>query len=264
LNIGLSRIKNTKGKGFNVKLPQESLGKTICESLQYLPLNLQLAGKYLQSKPKMSLEKFNQELQENNLLELGWLSLNEQAKELSCIMSLFALFPVPWVQIESVLGQLYLPAAMMEKLLAGQANNSEENIEIMLKNYVQKWQKAKQDLLELNWLQEIQKDVFIFNNLIRSFCILKMQLMDTENNLKIAFTDVMIAVAKQIPITTEPEIISQIAPAIPHLLELTTTWSNYISSENLILICHSIGKFYQIQGLEGLAQDWFAKNSPIE
>lgn len=264
LNVGLSRMKNTQGKGFNVKLSQESLGEKICDQLEYLPFNIQLAGKYLQYKPKLSLEKFHQELQANNLLELGWLSLNETAKELSCILSLFAICPVPWGQVESVLGQLYLPAAMMEKLLEGKSQNSDQDIEKILKEYLQKWQKAKDDLLKLNWLHELNKDVFISNNKIRSYCLLKLLITDSENNLKNAFTDVMIAVAKQIPATTNDEIITQIAPAIPHVIELATTWNNYISSENLTLLYNGIGRFYQSQGLEQLASTWFAKNSPIE
>ncbi len=264
LNIGLSRIKHTQGKGFNVKLSQESLGEKICEKLEYLPFNIQLASKYLQYKPKMSLEKFYQELQKNDLLELGWLSLDQTGKELSCIFSLFAICPVPWEQVESVLGQLYLPTAMMEKLLESKSQNSEQDIEKILRDYVQKWRKAKDDLLQLNWLQELNKDVFISTNLIRSYGVLKLQNIDTENNFKTAFIDVMIAVAKQIPETINPDIISQIEPAIPHVIELATTWNTYISAENMTLIHNGIGRFYQSQGLEELASTWFAKNSPIE
>jgi tetratricopeptide (TPR) repeat protein len=88
--------------------------KGLCQDLGYLPLGLELVGRYLQRKPDLSLEKMSQRLglkhrSLNNpdpdmtaqlgveaAFELSWQELSKEAQKLACFLSLFALAPIPW------------------------------------------------------------------------------------------------------------------------------------------------------------------------
>ncbi|MBO3464400.1 NB-ARC domain-containing protein, partial [Aetokthonos hydrillicola] len=100
--------------------------KKLCQRLGYLPLALQLAGRYVK-KQKLSLitmlERLDQKglrhrsLDQNNndrtctlnikrgvaaAFEVSWDELTKEAKQLGCLLGLFALAPIPWSLVESV------------------------------------------------------------------------------------------------------------------------------------------------------------------
>ena len=66
----------------------------------------------------------------------------------------------------------------------------------------------------------------------------------------------MVAVAKQIPEQPTPELIEEIAPAIPHLVETATTWQDFLSHDDVTQTCIGLSRFYQSQGLSSLAELW--------
>ena len=108
------------------KIKQElTTAKKLCLSLGYLPLALQLVGRYIK-KHKISLDKELGRLKSKGLthestkvptndptwtininrgvkaaFELSWDELGNTAKELGCLLSLFALAPIPWSLVKS-------------------------------------------------------------------------------------------------------------------------------------------------------------------
>lgn len=88
--------------------------KQLCAELGYLPLGLELVGRYLKRKPDLSLVQMRQRLglEHRSLqqrsedmtaergvaaaFELSWQELDEAAQQLACLLSLFALAPIPW------------------------------------------------------------------------------------------------------------------------------------------------------------------------
>lgn len=98
--------------------------KQLCAQLGYLPLGLELVGRYLARKPDLSLVAMLQRLQEKRLaaralcqtendmtaqlgvaaaFELSWETLSDSAQSLGYLLSLFAAAPIPWSLVEQCL-----------------------------------------------------------------------------------------------------------------------------------------------------------------
>ena len=96
----------------------------LCAQLGYLPLGLELVGRYLARKPDLSLAAMLQRLQKKRLaaqalcqtdddmtaqlgvaaaFELSWETLSESAKSLGYLLSLFAAAPIPWFLVKQFL-----------------------------------------------------------------------------------------------------------------------------------------------------------------
>ncbi len=108
------------------KVNQElETAKELCQRLGNLPLALQLVGRYV-DKRKISFVQMLQRLENKGLghpslvidendptwtlsikrgveaaFELSWEELSESAQKLSCLLSLFALDPIPWLLVEN-------------------------------------------------------------------------------------------------------------------------------------------------------------------
>jgi hypothetical protein len=241
--VNQGKISPSKGQGFAKKLPDDNLANYVCESLEYLPQNLQNINVIWRDKKSLSVQQIYNKIKQNIPLELIWLELDESSQKLAVIFSFFALFPIPWEQVESVLGQLYLPSAMMSKLL-DKNDSSDGDIEVMVNNFLQSWQFSLQKLLQFNLIQVISQDVYILHEQTKNFLQEKITFIDRENDLKTAFIDVMLAVAKQIPENFDHELLKAIYPAIPHIKGIICNWKNIIKNEDLQVIYQGLNNFY--------------------
>ncbi len=109
--------------------------RKLCQWLGYLPLGLQLAGRYIKAYNLSSLEEMQHCLEEKGLkhdslrqkekypawtlaaqrgvaaaFDLSWEELSEEAKQLGCLLSLFALAPIPWQLVEKAAAKQELEA----------------------------------------------------------------------------------------------------------------------------------------------------------
>lgn len=266
--IGEYRVKATRGKGFKIDTPQKSIAKELCEWLKYLPLNINFIGLYLQQYPNLSLEKILLKLQKQKLfntdnlataavLEFIWKDFDEPVQELAFLLALFALTPIPWEQVESVLGQLYIPGALLEKLLNASQEDSENEIDKLIENLKVTWEKARDKLNDLQLVKATATDTYILHKRVRQFLLSKLEKYTQAETLKEAFAQVMVAVAKQITTQMDSELITAIAPAIPHIEETATTWKNTISNEDLTCLFLGLSNFYESQGLNQKAAHWY-------
>nr|WP_293096573.1 NB-ARC domain-containing protein [Okeania sp. SIO2F4] len=103
---------------------QREEAKLLCQWLEYLPLGLELVGRFLKRRSGWKLERMIQELDKQALdlpalqkpsgemtakrgveaaLELSWRELDERARYLGCFLSMFALDPIPWSLVEQCL-----------------------------------------------------------------------------------------------------------------------------------------------------------------
>ena len=136
----------------------------LCAQLGYLPLGLELVGRYLARKPDdLSLAAMLQRLQEKRLaaralcqtdddmtaqlgvaaaFELSWETLSESAKSLGYLLSLFAAAPIPWFLVKQFL-----------------ADQDPEILEETRDN----------ELLNLHLLQQTNPGTYRFHPLIRDF-----------------------------------------------------------------------------------------------
>lgn len=289
--IGKNRMNDTRGKGFAVNptraqgghpVTAPTVAEQLCEWLGYLPLGLELVGCYLEQQPNLSLQKMllrlhKQQLSHQLLLrreddptrnlttgrgiaaafELSWQLLNEDAKELGCLLSMFALAPIPWAQVESVLGQIYLPGALLGKLLNGSKKDPEAEIENLIETLQADWEKRRSALVRLHLLQPTDEETYCLHPLIWELLREKLEQLEQVIDIKQAFCQVMVAVAKQIPDEPTRELIEEVTPAMPHVAETATAWKDFLSDEDLIWPFVGLGRFYQGQGFYNQAAAWF-------
>lgn len=290
--IGKYRVNNTRGKPFKINSKSKSFNQKkttfpspykagevalqLCESLGYLPLGIELLGSYLKQKRNLSLETMRSRLQKqfiphlslvqqnDNIIqnrvkaafELSWQHLDEEVQLLGCLLSIFALAPIPWTQVESVYGQLYLPGALLGKLLDTTRKDSETEIENLIKALLKNLNDAKAQLEQHHLLQHIGNESYQLHPLIWEWLQAKQQELEKIQDLKQAFCQVMLAVAKQIPNSPSRDLIEAVTPAIPHVAQAAMLHREFISDEDVIVILDGLSWFYQSQGFYDQAAPW--------
>ncbi|MEH2410640.1 tetratricopeptide repeat protein [Nostoc sp.] len=245
----LAAMKLLKSLVDRERLKSESwVARRICKFLGYLPLALELVGRYLDTMPDLSLEKLLKRLQKKRLeheavakanplmryeygvaeaFALSWEQLDENAQKKGCGLSLFALADIP------------LPVEAIE-------NDEQQEV----------WEKAIADLLELHLLQRQSKGIYKLHPLIRQFFQMKLDELSNADEVKTTFVAQMVEVAKRIPQQPNREDIFNLTSAIPHIAEVATHLSQYLSDEDLIWPFTGLGWFYQGQGLYQQAKPW--------
>ncbi|MDF5724368.1 MAG: tetratricopeptide repeat protein [Rhizonema sp. PD37] len=234
------------------KVTQESIkAKELVQRLGYLPLALQLVGRYVK-KRRISLTEMLRRLEEKGLghrslivnendptwtssikhgvaaaFELSWSGLSESAQELGCLLSLFALAGIPWLLVEGAA-----------------AEKDAEELE-----------DARVELENLHLLTG--ENTYQLHQLIREFLRNKQKNLASGDSQKSSFCQAIVEVAKDIPQTPLQNQITALTPAIPHLAEVAQNLTDAVSDENLLSVFAGLGKFYQGQGLYALAKPWY-------
>ncbi|AOY81004.2 tetratricopeptide repeat protein [Moorena producens JHB] len=233
--------------------PQLEEAKKLCKWLGYLPLGLELVGRYLKKKKDLSLADMQQRLEKKHLeqrslkepaatmtaqkgvaaaFELSWLELDQDAQQLGCLLSLFALAPIPWELVENCLPE-----------------QDSEDLEDIRDDF----------LLELNLLGRKGQGIYQLHELIREFLRDKMERYDGADQLKQGFGQAMVAVADKIPEVSTKKDIDAASPAIPHLTEAATVLSDWLRDEDLYKPFQGLGWFYQGQGAYEQALPWLKR-----
>jgi tetratricopeptide (TPR) repeat protein len=159
--------------------------------------------------------------------ELSWEELSENAKQLGCLLSLFALAPIPWSLVESV-----------------GAEQDPEDLE-----------DARVELENLHLLQG--EAIYQLHQLIREFFQEKLAYLAQANDLKRTLASVMVAMAKQIPYPPTYGVIESLTPKVPHLAEVATTLTEFLDKEDLAQFFTRLGEFYEGQGIYDKAKYWY-------
>jgi len=168
---------------------EQPTAERLCEWLGYLPLGLELVGRYLNQEPDLSLSTmlFNlqqQALKEESLVgdsedenwsltakrgvaaafELSWAKLKEDPRRLGRLLGLFALAPIPWKLVES---------AEQDRCDLFPQNGAfdPENLG-----------KARLELVNLHLLKWVEKEVYLLHALIRKFFQQKLEELDRASN----------------------------------------------------------------------------------
>ncbi|MEH2038346.1 tetratricopeptide repeat protein [Nostoc sp.] len=248
----LAAMKLFKSLVVRERLQQEAwVARRICKFLGYLPLALELVGRYLDKMPDLSLETLLKRLEKkrvehepvvnaNSLMpdeygifeafELSWEQLDENAQSFGCLLSLCALADIP-LSVETI----------------------EDNKKQQLN------EKAIADLLELHLLQQKSKGIYRLNPQIRQLFRMKLDKSSEADEAKTKFAAMMLEVAKLIPQQLNPEDILNLTPHIPHITEVATHLCEYLGDENLITLFTKLAWFYQSQGLYQQAEPWLQR-----
>ncbi|NEQ67119.1 MAG: tetratricopeptide repeat protein [Symploca sp. SIO2D2] len=221
--------------------------KELCEDLGYLPLGLELVGRYLKRREELSMAKMRQrlELEHRSLqqpsgdmtaergvaaaFEMSWKELDKQAQELGCLLSIFALAPIPWKLVEQCLPE-----------------QDQEDLEDL----------RDDALLSLSLLERRGQGRYQLHQLIREFFSRRLEQLVEAEKFKEIFCQVMVAEALQIPETPTQRDIAEATPIIPHLAEVATNQKNWLNDEDLIKPFVGLGYFYRGQGAYSQQEAW--------
>ena len=228
------------------------VGKGLCAWLGYLPLGLELVGRFLKRRSNWTLARMQQQLIDKGLqlsalqnasadmtaqrgveaaFEVSWDGLNQPARDLGCFLSLFALAPIPW-------------RLVIERCLSAEDEEELEDI-------------REDELLNLHLLQAVKGEVYQFHPLVRQFFQAKLALREDGDELKRSFCRGMVEEAKTIPDTPTKEQVEAVALSIPHIAESATELEQWLEDEDLIPSFAGLGLFYEGQGLYEEAEPWF-------
>jgi tetratricopeptide (TPR) repeat protein len=270
--------------GADKLIPKTAQAEELCQRLGYLPLALQLVSRYIK-KRKISLAEMLKRLEAKDLghpalvvdindptwtlsitrgvkaaFALSWEVLSPAAQELGCLLSLFALAPIPWLLIQSA--------------------SREKNIEIL--------ENARIELERLHLLQSENYDHYQLHQLIHDFLQVKLEKLSTVTQKKITlanflfldigqlfsnlfnrqsvsitlkrnFCQAIVDIAQEIPQQPIQKDIQRFKLDIPHLQEVADHLLDTVSDENLIWPFVGVGKFYEGQGLYNDAEPWQKK-----
>jgi tetratricopeptide (TPR) repeat protein len=233
------------------------IARRLCKWLGYLPLGLELVGRYLAEDPDLSLAEMLERLQAQSLkdealdldeqqkqknyplmtakrgvraaFELSWQELDPATKNVSCLLSLFAPAVIPWKLVESTSQLLNWAAQDVDK--------------------------ARKHLFKRHLILRADERIYQIHSLIREFLKEKLKESTQIDELKQAFAATMVAVARQIPTSPTCELIAKISPSIPHI-QAVTELTDFLSNEDLGKPFVGLGNFYQGQGLYELAEPW--------
>ncbi|QSJ14726.1 tetratricopeptide repeat protein [Nostoc sp. UHCC 0702] len=165
--------------------------------------------------------------------ELNWQSLEPEAQKLACLLSLFALAPIPWSLVESA------------------ASYSDWEFDLKANCTI---------LVERYLLQELAEDTYQIHDLIRELLQQKLEDLAEADELKRGYCQAMVGIAQDIPQTPTLIEIAQVTLAIPHLAGTATVYQDWLSDDDLIWPFVGLARFYQGQGAYEQALPWYEQS----
>ena len=255
--------------------------KALCHWLGYLPLGLELVGRYLAGKPDLSLAQMQQRLDAKGLdakalvkatpgmtgelgiaaaFELSWQELTPSAQQLGRLLSLFALAPIPWSLVESVAQTCYSieqPSLLQRWLPFLFKRRHKADRDRFALATAEKVEFARDDLLKLHLLQRVGAGTYQLHQLMREFFNTKQQQGEGTEVIKQGYCRKMVAIAKTIPNTLTRNQIAAVAPAIPHLEEVATALSDDLNNKDLVWSFTRLAWYWREQGAYAQAQLWY-------
>ncbi|AFZ01286.1 tetratricopeptide repeat protein [Calothrix sp. PCC 6303] len=255
----LSLLKGILGENDRRVDREIEIANSLCKWLGYLPLGLELIGRYLVEDPDLSITEMLQALREERLkneaispsfedlenteitaklgvrdaFNLTWEKLDPKTKRVGELLSLFSPDEIAWEYVESVSKSL-----SWEKKEVNEA----------------KKQLYKRHLIER--LESVEANYKI-HPLIREFLRDKLGELEEVNEFKQAFTSTFMEIAQTIPQSPTLEFIDSVKTAIPHLTEVAENLLDAVSDENLIWAFTGLAWYYNGQGLYALAAPWY-------
>ncbi len=238
--------------------------ESLCEQLGYLPLGIELVGRYLARNRTLTLAKMQERLNEKRLaargliqhdvamtathvslaaaFEVSWEDLGngavfaapigKYARQLGALLSIFAMAPIAW-----------------EWVVACVPEWDEEELEAA----------RDEGLVGSHLLQMNGDNTYQLHQLVREFLINKQNTLDSSEEQKYTFCKIMAKLAKRIAETATSQPITTLALSIPHLVHTATIYKNWLSKEDLIAPFMGLAHFYKIQISYDLATSWCEK-----
>jgi tetratricopeptide (TPR) repeat protein len=232
---------------------QLGAAKELCRRLGYLPLAIELVGRYLAADPDLSISQMLRRLEEKGLstkalaeteqgmtaklgvkaaFELSWQELDEKGQELGYVLSLFAEGSIPWKLVEECLPEL-----------------DTEELESV----------RNKQLSGLSLLERLEQGVYQLHPLIREYFGQKQEQFAGVDALKRRYCRVMVSQAQEFPQTPTQMQLEEFAPVVPHLAEVADRLLEWVEVKELIWIFIGLGRYFKGQGVYSQAKQWYQR-----
>ncbi|MBC7515894.1 MAG: tetratricopeptide repeat protein [Alkalinema sp. FL-bin-369] len=112
-------------------------------------------------------------------------------------------------------------------------------------------------------MQVAGKGLFRLHPLIEQFLERKMAEAGQQQEMRQGFVDVLVAIAQDVPSQPTLAEVAELGPTLPHLKAVANKFCGMLSGEDLIWPFSAIARFYDGQGLYGLAEPWYEQSVEI-
>ncbi|MBW4596223.1 MAG: tetratricopeptide repeat protein [Brasilonema angustatum HA4187-MV1] len=243
--FALDLLRSSLRDGDNRINEEIDYARELCQWLDYLPLGLELVGRYLARKQDLSLSAMLERLKEEKLaqkaispistaFDLSWNDLSDDAKHLSYFLSLFALAPIPWLIVEHL-----------------QFDQKPDNIEELRDDW----------LLKFSLLQRQETGLYKFHHLVREFIQHKLDELDSANAIKESFYHEMVNLVALLLNEEVPDAIetTPIILIVAHIEEIAKTFSHLMDYGELFVSYRWLLGIYIYLGIYIQAVGWGEK-----
>ena len=263
LNLLRLAAGDLSGNGLGRIDAQLEDAEALCQWLDYLPLGIELVGRYLRSKERLRLATVLQRLQSQRLearalreaeagmtarrgvaaaFELSWAELKSPARTLGCLLSVFAQAPIPWELVAEC-----LPHWDEEEL------EDCRDYELLEQSLLSLAEDESSDPAQSGLVQPRYQ----LHALIREFFAAKLQERADAEDLRRSFAVVLTAVAKTISQTVTLEVQERVKEALPHLELVAEQWSHLLEDSDAVWSFTVLGLVAQEQSLWAEAEKWY-------
>ena len=255
--------------------------RELCQLLGNLPLAIQLVGKYIKEQkisitkeietfknqklndPALSISEKNDPTSTSNIkrgvaaaFELSWKGLNKPTQELGCLLSLFALAPIPWSLVENIISQKPKKSILSSLKFIKKLGLFKQKLST-IKNK-EELRKARIELEKFNLLKS-EKDNYQLHQLIQEFFQTKQSKLAITEEQKRNLCLVIVAIARDIPQNATLSQINDLIPFIPHLTKIANIYQKWLSDKDFFPLFTGIARFYESQGAYKKALPWYQK-----
>ena len=230
----------------------------LCQWLGYLPLGLELVGRYLATDRLLALGEMRQRLKAQSIqdasvereaqyqmtaqlgvkaaFELTWQTLDAATAEVAMLLSLFAADGIPWFLVERM-----MQAVHGEEYAVSAARRALDNRYLI--------RPVDADAAD-------DSAAYKLHPLIREFLQTKLAAFAAAEPLRQAFVDVLIGIAQQMPQAPTVDAIADFAIVRPHWEEVANGMSDRVGDDDLLWAFLGLVRFYNGQWLYSLAEPW--------
>jgi tetratricopeptide (TPR) repeat protein len=235
-----------------------SCAPLLCEWLGYLPLGLELVGRYLAEDPDLSLAEMLERLKAQRLQDEA-IDLDEQQMQntfSTAQRGVRAAFELSWQELEPLTQRvaqylsLYAPTVFVWEWMESETE--------LLNCSKSDFNAAKKQLYKRHLIQRVEEREggYKIHPLIREFLQAKLAASGHKDKFRQAFAAAFVEIAKEIPESPTRKDIELVKEAIPHLEEVAQNLTDALRDEDLVVPFVGLGRFYIGQGLYTLAEPW--------
>jgi tetratricopeptide (TPR) repeat protein len=238
---------------------ERDTAESLCVRLGYLPLGLELVGRYLAEDPDLSLAKMLERLKAQQLEDEAIDPSQEQLQEteMTAKRGVRAAFELSWQELDPVTQRiaqflsLFAPTVFIWEWV-----ESETELLDCSKSEINA---AKKQLYKRHLIGRVEerKGGYKIHPLIREFLQAKLNASKQADEFRQAFTAIFVKFARRISPPSSREFIESVKDSIPHLEEVAQNMATAVSNEDLLWPFVGVGMFYHIQGLYALAEPWY-------